>query len=345
MLILFPDEWLAYSPTVINLLRRLQERHDVAVAAIDTGKYRRLEAQGVEYLRVNLHLARALELLGLYKAHKARLLRRALARFAPDEVIAVDSVGAWAAQSSGRTFHYLSLEAKQDGFLRRLSLRNVKSVLVQSMERYRYLFGDAPLRVHLVHNAPVFRGPAPARREHGSLIFLGNAIAKHGVFHCAEFIKRSTGFKLTIKGNIPGDVRCRLEAEYAAEVANGRLTLDDAYVQDDDIPAYLGAFFAGFCLYDLAAIDPRDFNYLSAPSGKLFNYYAAGVPVVASDMLGLKSVKELDTGVALQALTVEAITEALTRIDNRHAELVENCYRAARHFDFDTSVEPFLAEL
>jgi glycosyltransferase involved in cell wall biosynthesis len=345
LLILFPDEWLAYSPTVINLFHRLREEHDVAVVAIDTGKYLRLNEAGVEYVQINLQLARALEALGVYRLWKALLLRGRIARYAPDAIVAVDSAAAWAAQSRGYRIHYLSLEAKRDGFLRRLRPDGIASVIVQTAERYRFLFGDAQLSTHLVQNAPVFRGPQRRARNTNALVFLGNAIPKHGIFQCVEFLRLSARWTLTVKGNIPGNVRERLEAEHAQLIESGRLLLDDAYLAEDEVPEFLASFYAGFCFYDRELIDPDDFNYLTSPSGKLFNYYAAGVPVVASDMPGLSSVGERQTGVAVASLAADTIAAAVATIELRHGELVENCLRAAEHFSFDKAIEPFVRAL
>jgi glycosyltransferase involved in cell wall biosynthesis len=81
-------------------------------------------------------------------------------------------------------------------------------------------------------------------------------------------------------------------------------------------------------------ISKNDFNYLSSPSGKLFNYYAAGVPVIGTDVLGLSSVHEFNTGILIKELSVGYILAAIKRIINNYEELSRNCIRAARHFDF-----------
>ena len=99
---------------------------------------------------------------------------------------------------------------------------------------------------------------------------------------------------------------------------------------------------AGFCFYDFNLIKKNDFNYLSAPSGKLFNYYAAGVPVIGSEILGLQSVRDYATGVLLQELTPETIANGVRDVLKRHASMRKACAVAAREFDFGVRVQPFV---
>lgn len=345
VLILFSDEWLAYSPTVINLFHHLRERSDVMIVAIDTGKYGRLNEAGIFYVRVPLQIARLLEALGMYGWVKALLLRRAIQIHPHDQIVAVDSIAAWSAQSLRRRFHYLSLEIRKDGFFKRLRRASIASVTIQSGERYRYLFGTATLPTHLVQNAPVYRGRPKTSRRASALVFFGNAIPKHGVWQCVEFVRQAPQWELTIKGNIPSAVRNIIDDKFDDLLTSQRLVLDSEYVAEDEVPAYLAQFYAGFCFYDRTLIDPSDFNYLSSPSGKLFNYYAAGLPVIASDMIGLTSVETFQTGVTLATLDSSSIRAALAAIRSRHEDYVENCFRAAEHFSFTKRVQPLIDAL
>lgn len=342
ILIVFPDEWLAYAPTVINLFELLNRSNRVRIVAICTGKYRRLRHDAVHYIGVNIVLARILAAFRLYKPFKALLLRARIRKEQPDEIIAVDSVAAWAAQSAGYRFHFLSLEVARDWFFRRLRHERIASVLSQTSERYEYLFGDADLKTYYLQNAPTFRPLRSKNPKPDTLVFLGNAIPSHGVYHCAEFVAKATRWSLTVKGNIPAKVRKHLERRYAELIREGRLILDDSYLSEEDVVGYLSSFYAGFCLYDLSLIDADDFNYISCPSGKLFRYYAAGVPVVASNLLGLRSVEIFRTGVQVESPDADSIRKALEQIEGRHDEYVANCLRAAEHFSFAERAADFV---
>ena len=50
---------------------------------------------------------------------------------------------------------------------------------------------------------------------------------------------------------------------------------------------YVSNFRIGFCFYDWNLIK-NDFNYQTAPSGKLFVYLSAGLPVIVCNIPGFK---------------------------------------------------------
>ena len=117
-------------------------------------------------------------------------------------------------------------------------------------------------------------------------------------------------------------------------------------LEQDEIVEYLSQFYLGFCFYDLSCTNATTrFNFVSVPSGKLFNYYAAGVPVIGCDLLGLKSAKEFQAGVLLEHISAENITRAMKTIDEEYDFYHQNCYKAAEHFDFDRALQPFKAYL
>ena len=140
---------------------------------------------------------------------------------------------------------------------------------------------------------------------------------------------------LTIKGVIyKNSVKTAILSRYSRLIDQGKVVLDETYTNQDNIVKYLTPFSIGFCFYDFNLISKNDFNYLSSPSGKLFNYYAAGVPVIGTDVPGLSSVHEFKTGILIKELSVDCILTAIKRIINNYEEFSRNCIRAARHFDF-----------
>ena len=161
--VVYPDEWLSYSPSVLNLVRVLEATYKVTLVAIDDGTFQNcvLENEKIKFVRVNPLAARFLRRLRpLYAVVKAALLIARLREMALrqrfDEIIAIDSVGLWVVQ---RIFpgncHFLSLELKRDVFFRRSDKRRVDSVIIQSAERMEALFGTPMPNVHLIQNSPI----------------------------------------------------------------------------------------------------------------------------------------------------------------------------------------------
>ena len=119
------------------------------------------------------------------------------------------------------------------------------------------------------------------------------------------------------------------------------LILDETYEQQDQIIAYLADFSIGICFYDFNRISSKNFNYLSCPSGKLFNYFAAGVPLIGTDILGLKPVNDYSAGVLLKYLTVESILRAIEDVRKNFAKYRKNAFLAAEAYDFRKAVIPY----
>lgn len=121
--------------------------------------------------------------------------------------------------------------------------------------------------------------------------------------------------------------------------------MNESYIDRENLAEYLSKFYIGFCFYDLKILKKRRdlaiFNYITAPSGKLFNYYAAGLPVIGSNISGLISVKEFNTGVLLDDYSPQAIRQAIDTISTNYSLLSTNCFKAAEHFSFDKMIEPF----
>lgn len=349
ILIIFPDEWLSHSPTILNLVRILETSFNVNVLALDDGTFRNsdLRDNRFMFIRINQTLAKTLlrRARPIYAWVKAFLLVLRLNQLQKkrriDEVIAVDSVGLWAAQKFFGKCHFLSLEVKRDFFFNKSDMGRIKSIVIQSQERLNALFKRSMSNVFFIQNSPaVGRMDISKHLKQsfsGKLVYLGNVIPNHGIYKILDAINGdSTGqLTLTIKGVIyKNSVRTAILSRYKRLIDQGKVVLDETYTSQDNIVKYLSPFSIGFCIYDFNLISKNDFNYLSSPSGKLFNYYAAGVPVIGTDVSGLSSVHEFKTGILIKELSADRILTAIKQIADNYEEFSRNCIRAARHFDF-----------
>lgn len=360
LLVIFPDEYLAYSPSVINLRDVLSEDFDVSVLAFAPQHVtrQRLERPGITYLSIPRAMettcawlsgwvARLGRPFNCLKALRALWLLRAARRFRPDQVVGVDFLGLWVAQKAFGSGHLLSLEIRlEDYFYRRANRAAIRSVLTQDEERYRHQFPDGGVQPphFVVPNSPVFR-PLPddvrRGRDPSRLVFFGSALAEFGIFQCLDFLVAHPRFTLTVRGAMSETIRAEIAARYGELLADERLIVDRQYVENDQVAAYLSQFRIGLCCYDLSQFGANAFNYATGSAGKLFNYYAAGVPVVGSDLPGMRSVREFDAGVLIPAFTPENLLAAVERIEADYDRLAENALRAAAHFSFDRAVRPF----
>jgi glycosyltransferase involved in cell wall biosynthesis len=356
VVILFPDDWAAYSPTLTRLTARLGEIFTVQVHVLDTGRMSTASLDPDVYRRVRLNprLARLLRKTGMY-----RLVRTiALARSARADVakagivIAVDADGASAARLLGKPFHLLSLEIGWHPILRHLVSRHALSLTTQSSERLEYQFeagSIARLPVFIVQNAPAFDEQGsrlPVRcnidPERPRFVYLGNILPIHGLFPMLDLVRTWPKATLTLQGMHSQHTLREIHRRYAALLDGGRLRIGSAYVPENELGRFLEDFDIGLCLYQLGWRLRHNFNYTSSPAGKMFNYFAAGLPVIASRQIGLNPVSVHGAGLQVEDNSVEALRAAARTILADHEKYRAACLRAADHYDFNRSANRFV---
>lgn len=371
LLIVFSDLHLPYSPTVINLYDTLSKNFDVNIVAFKTIDYmdkQKSENRNIDYVTLSenrnslrnkviyfliviaIKLGFLKPIKYLYPDKRLKAVKRAfllwnkIRNLKIDEVIAVDFLSLWVVQIVFGKGHLLSLEInKEDSFYKIVDKQKIKSVIIQTEERYQYLFPDLKLNKFLVQNAPIYQPLISVPPVRKGLVFCGTAVPEFGIYHCLDFLVEYQEFVLTIRGGVREDVKNKIQNYYQNLLIEKRLFLDNSYIEQDELSGYLSQFYIGFCFYDLEILTKYYdiFNYLTAPSGKLFNYYAAGVPVVCSDIPGLVSVKDFDTGVMIDNYSPSSIKQAIDTISINHAKITANCFKAAEYFSFDKAIVPF----
>jgi glycosyltransferase involved in cell wall biosynthesis len=360
LLIIFPDEWLSHSPTLLNLITCLSKGFDIKLITFDDGFFKNdhLCDDRFVFLKINTLLARFLlrKIRFFYDVIKAISLLIWLHNYRNkvkiDLVIAIDSLGLWAAQKIFTRSHYLSLEIKKDLFFKLSKKDQIDSLAIQTEERSAFLFKRPLPNTFLIPNSPVVDRNAavdfPTSPFNGKIIFFGNINPNHGLYICLDTIEqyqkqfKDKGVSLTIKGIItkPSIRNCILR-KYQKLFDKGLLILDETYEPQDKIIEYLSNFSIGICFYDFNRISKNNFNYISCPSGKLFNYFAAGVPVIGTDILGLKPVKDYSAGVLLKTLSTESIQQAIEDVRRNFIHYRKYSLLAATAYDFKKAVLPY----
>lgn len=366
--ILFYGENLSYSPTVIGLYDLLSKHFDVTIIARRPTKFggKTLPNRKVIYIEgVTSEILRAtndkiFRLLGLFNKKAAKIqeslinldtlreyvfLKKYFAKESPDSVIAVDFKNLWFARLLGKKVEFLSLEIVPNDIFYRLSdFSKINSVVIQTKERYEHLFAGKEYKTFFVQNAPVFDSssePAPSGNRK-NLVYCGTAWDAFGFFHCLDFLERFPEYSMNVKGVLPAGVEKQIKNRYAELLAGERLIIDDDYLDDAQVVGYLRRFRIGFCFYNFDVEWIDNFNYQSAPSGKMFKYFAAGVPVVGLSISGLKPVKEFDCGVLIEDLKPESIKKAIDAVESDYEYYSRNCRKAAEHYSFDKMAAPFV---
>jgi glycosyltransferase involved in cell wall biosynthesis len=369
--IVFTDWYLAYSPTTVGLYDALDAEYEVTifvlaqekefernlnrrVVRVDesrngraTGVHGAVEKARREYARI----FRPSDLINAVSAsHYDDFLdfRRALSGYRPDEVIAVDFRALVIAQ---RTFPrkavtFVSLEIRDDDPYRALlDPRFIARVVTQSPDRYEHLFPKKDRSVFYVPNAPIYRPLKKPTTTADDLVFCGSAAEGFGIYSCLKFLTSYPSYRLTIKGAVPEGVRQNIDIIFPELMKAGRLRIDSSFDEVEDLLRTLSHFRIGFCFYDFRYKYIDTFNYYTAPSGKLFNYFASGVPVVGINIPGLRSVRDFSAGVLIDRLDPRDIAAAIMEIETGYEGYVSNCLRAAETFSFDKAVDVLLQDI
>jgi glycosyltransferase involved in cell wall biosynthesis len=195
--------------------------------------------------------------------------------------------------------------------------------------------------VFIVQNSPIFDPTRITNKERKDFIFSGTARTVFGIFDCIEFIRNYPPSRLVQKGGGERKVLTRIRSENVDLIRDDRLVLDDSYVPAGELISFLSGFRIGFCFYSWKIIEDF-FNYRTAPSGKLFMYMAAGVPVIASDIEGFRMVREYGAGVLIRDYSPNTIMKAVKEIESDFEQYSRNCLKMASDLSFDKLVAPYI---
>jgi len=351
-LIIFPDEWLAYSPTMLNAFSILVgEGWHVTVFALDNSRYPDVQIDGVNivYFTIPKLFLLRWEQLMIYQLLKFIRIFFAVISLRKNSynlIIGVDAAGYSVAKLLFPSVCFLSLEIARNFFWKLACRLGIETLVIQSPERRHYLLGEnSEVRTLYLQNAPIWDGvTAMSSRQGCKLIYFGNIMQSHGVEYCIELLRvLDDCYTLTIKGAVYDRYYRHLLTCYRDLIDEKRLIIDRSYLEQEKVVEYMRPFDIGFCLYSEKVICSNDYNYLSCPSGKLFNYFAAGLPVIGSKIIGLKPVEEFSCGILVGSQDTTTIKAALENIQSDYQSYVTNCFTAARHYDFSTAFRRILA--
>lgn len=343
ILIVFPDEWLQYSPSVLNLYECCKENYYTKLVYVDNGRFKNDRLVN-HYTNIKIGKTAAYfwrKTFG-YKFYKIlrlflKLLFIKLFDKHYDIIIAIDSSGYVATKILFPNTIYFSLETEKDVYYK-ISLRlGIETLLIQSKERKEFMIGDdESINVFYLQNSPIlsnyinrFNGVKQKR-----ILYMGNIEFGYGLEYFIDCVKDlDDDYTLTLKGIKNEKYFNWLKERYANIIKTEKLIFDFNYVDQNKIIEYVSQFYIGITGYDLE-LAKQSFNYFSSPAGKLFNYYAAGVPVIGIDIIGLKSVKDYGAGVLIEAVNVTQIKNAIKIIESNYQECEANCIKASEDFDF-----------
>ena len=368
ILILFNGPHLAYSPTTLQLHEALSKDYDVTIIAQNPNDYsgQHADLKNVYYqnyynvkgrkwfnfkFNVLSFFSPKAKIFKSYKLNyrdyffKYKYLKNHLRKHVYDRIIANELPNLFYCSLLNFRSDFLSLELTyQNQLLTGINRNLIDCVIIQSKERYDYLFPDINLASFFIQNAPVYRAVNIPESRTG-IVYAGAAVDEFGFYHCLNFLISYPSEQLTLKGALLDHDKEMINTKYFSLIPARRLILNTEYLTESELNAFLLNFEIGLCFYnfDHEIIKAGYYNYVTAPAGKLFKYLASGLPVVCNNIIGFKFVEELRCGVLIDDLGPTSIHDAVTLIRNNYRQYCTNALRAAQIFSFDKSVQGYLS--
>ncbi len=369
VLILTLNDYIIYQPTILNLYDHLLPHFDVTVVSFKpaAGNKTKDETRNVIYLKTNFFLRQFFQKTDFicskifkgikkifpkaeyhytyYNKYLPYLLRRHVKKHPVEDalIIVTDFPALFSVQDLYETVHFLSLEIENNSnpIHQKVDRSKVRSVFIQSEERYNYLFPGLKIPTFYIQNAPVFSNDNIRNFERKDFIWSGAMDRRLAIFDCLDFFDAYPQYKLVMKGAAERKVLNGINKYYIHLIKEGRIRIDREYLPASAFLDFLSHFRYGFAFYSWELIS-QSFNYATAPSGKLFMNLAAGVPVIACDIPGFKLVKDFNAGVLISDYKPETIHAAMLQIEEHYELYSQGCYKAAEYYSFDKRVATYI---
>jgi hypothetical protein len=339
--IIFPNNWLSYSPSCLNFVKMLEVNgHDYLIIHVDDLAIDNSKLNVKHFpLIVSGLLPRILRRCKIYTIYLLWVLyfnvKKCHKKEYFDRFVGIDDVGYLAAYLLDKNAIYYSLEISRSIYNRFVfSLLDVSLLIIQSEERKKYLCKKDINTIYIQNSIISSPNKAVHKTYNERLIYFGNIIESHGVEFCINSLYSLKDEVLMIKGLKVKNLQyiTYLQKKYSDLVDSKKLFFDFSYIEQDDIIDYLQQYSIGFCFYDFNLVS--DFNYLSSPSGKMFNYFAAGLPIIGSDSIGLAPIKKFNAGILLKNPEAEEIVNAVKIISENYLNFHKNAINASNEYNY-----------
>ncbi len=202
-------------------------------------------------------------------------------------------------------------------------------------------FDDVARRIVVLYNYPLLSELPAADDETGQptheagraathVAYIGGVSRIRGINEAVEAVELAD-----VKLILAGKFKTKAEREHAASLPGWNRVEELGWVDRDGISQALERSFAGLC-----TLHPTPNHVIALPI-KMFEYMAAGIPSIVSDIPGWKPyVEQHDAGVCVDPMDPKAIAQAITYLQThpeRAAEMGRNGRRAVlEHYNWDT---------
>lgn len=357
---LITDTHIPYSPTVLGLHKLLSEHFDIDIIIFDNRNMgiQKIDLPNISYIiprKKRFDIDFQIHTKLVYRNHKIEYNDYVLIRdfkhiFLKNNyrfILAVDIYALFIAQNSYcGAIHFISLELHYNtDFIKYINPEKIESIVIQRRDRYKYLFPNYEIKnIFYIQNTAFYKERNIDFKNRNPFILLhaGTSQDIFGIYAILNFISKNPAYQVYLKGSCLSNVKQDIHKLYNDEFYAGRIIIDEVYEKEDEITNFISQYYIGLCFYDLSYNKANNFNYLTAPSGKMFKYLAAGVPVIGSDIPGLSLIQEYKAGELIKDLSSHTILQAINKIKNNYDMYANNAIKLSQVLSFDKISEPYI---
>ena len=367
VMILFPEGNFPYSPTTLNLVHFLAKHFEVFLLtsgfsddhSVDTSLFTHIPLNLSNSKTSNNILFRIVRkvrrklfptsndgtIIPIQDRHKFELIAKHIRNIKPFTIIAIDLFALFCCKRLDVECIFLSLEIPSESiYLNSLSHSKIEYVIIQSSDRYEYLFKGLTYKppCFILPNTPVFKYPEKRTIASNKLIYNGYIWSAFGPQFCLSFVVKYPEFELHLKGNRNGEELIDVYFPYLKN--SDHVFIDERYLQKHELDLYLQNFSIGFCFYNFSHpfIQRNAFNYETGPSGKLYAYLGMGLPVICSKIKAFKIVEEFEAGILIEDYSPDSIKAAVDKILANYSFFSDNALKLAEQNCFAKHIGPII---
>lgn len=236
-----------------------------------------------------------------------------------------------------------------------LARKSWKNVVPEENRAYiEKAWWDLPTVPYVLPNKPYSLDYSITKNMHGALsiikaekrkivLYLGGIFPDRNLETYAEAIKRaSSDYVLYIIGKAFDDAgRRRIE-----NLVNKYGAVHLGHFDAPNHLAFVKYAYIGLLPYKAAhVVGQSELNALYCAPNKIFEYAGFGVPMIGSDVLGLKNVFEKwNIGVCADDSSEEEFYKALRIVSDNHDRMSEQCYKYYDSVDIDKIVNSIISD-
>ncbi len=356
ILIIFPDNHILYSPTILNIINDLENYYFIHLLIPNRKKLNNTSLNNTSIYQYSNNIFEVIEKLMLkidgfinlfinkrilYSLYKILIIRiyitlnKDIKLTNYHAVICIDNIGFFAGLIKSKKIHYISLEFYKndllDIFLKK-NMVSIKTLVIQNMERKNIFFKEYNGKVFFIPNSPIYTCIEKNEKCVNTVIYSGSFIEKFGKNKIIQFANKYNEFKIYIIG--PNKIE---------KNNNENIIFKNKYIQNKDLNNYLAKFEIGLALYDFDVMKKEEKeHFFILSSGKVHNYMNARVPVIATRCSGLEFIEVYNSGILLENTDPRDIYLAILKIKKNYNIYQNGCKEAAKKYDFKAYSKKYL---